>query len=635
MEKKINKNEIPALKILILVLFGFIIGSFFYWNYLLLIIVFIISISLFFLLLKYKYNAIAFVIVSIAIGVILSSQSYKDLIKSPNKITQEFSANFSGRITEIISKKDNHLRCIAIGSFDAKFLDNINNNRVLLTISGLNKTKNQLIPGAWIRTSVYARVPESPVLSTDFPEDLYTAAINVQWIARANEKNLSIIKPANYFEILYNDFELNIKNHLNSLFRTEYYGLVLSLLLGDKTQLATETQTEFSMSGTAHVLAVSGLNVGIIAFFIFVILGFIKNKWIKFIVFSFIVLFYIIITHFQASAIRAGLMSIAFLLAYTTEKKSNPLNIISFIVLWIILLYPNYMYSIGLQMSVLSVYGIIILYNPIKDFFSKIFKNKNQINKYIRDSLSLTFSASIVVSPIVAYYFHIFSIISPIANFFIVPLMSLVMIFSSIALILSYIYFPLASIYASATELCLYLSNLINKQLISFSYSYVIADNLYILAFVISVLLIYMFLSKHLKIFVFRACISVVFLILIIELIPNTDLKTIAIYPRNHTVSVFIPSNNNEYLVIVSDRKPNQYPIRDIALENYILKLKGKITIAINGNSGIGLTDELKKKINFKIYDLPVEYLEKLRIILRINNEIPQLIENKKYEIRN
>ena len=73
-------------------------------------------------------------------------------------------------------------------------------------------------------------------------------------------------------------------------------------------------------------------------------------------------------------------------------------------------------------MSVGSVIGIALLYEPINKFFMKILKISSEYVKWLINSLSISLAAGIAVSPFVAYYFGVYSIISPITNIFAVPL---------------------------------------------------------------------------------------------------------------------------------------------------------------------------------------------------------------------
>ena len=390
---------------------------------------------------------------------------------------------------------------------------------------------------------------------------------------------------------------------INDMNQASMQGLTLALLTGDKSRIDKEIRDLYSFSGTAHVLAVSGLHITVIAWIVYVFLGFVPNKWMKFAIYSVIIILFIFLTGMQASAIRSGLMAIFVMFAYTLERKVSLINVLSFSILVLLILEPYLIYSSGFQMSVASVLGIAFLYKPIKDSLLEMIKTKNPIITYIIESLSVTFSASIIVSPIVAYYFDIYSFVSVFTNLFVIPLTSLAMIFSIIALGFYPLLPALAKYYASASDLMLILSNDINKFALSFPFSYTKGGMTLLISFLISGGMIYVFTAKNMRLFGFRTIAISLAAIAFLVILPRDKEKTFELYPRQNIVFAKIKLKENESLIYLSDRKPKQYPILDFSVLNYLKKLQDNIIVAVDGNCGIALTDALKKIKKIKIIE--------------------------------
>ena len=405
------------------------------------------------------------------------------------------------------------------------------------------------------------------------------------------------------------------------------FKVLFKLCNGSTSDIPPGVKKLYSFTGTAHVLAVSGLHVGIIASVIFIFSGFLKNRWFKFFAFVILVSSFVIITGIHPSAIRAGLMASIAMLMYTLQRKINLLNIISFVVIILLLFNPKMIYSTAFLMSIASVSGIALLFQPIKRFFSNYIKSQDYLIKYIINSISVTLSASITVSPIVAYYFGIYSIISPLANLLIIPLMSLGMVLAIFAVSLSFLSMTIAGYYAASSEFVLKIAQRINEFAAGVPFSYIDGKGTIILSILISSILLYLILSKNSRQILFRLGFSILILIIIVNLIPSGKNYDFKIIPREQYVAVICPLKTNETFFFLSDRKPLQYPLRDIGMENYLMKCPGSIIMGYNGNAGIAITDELKKCRRFRVLEISLQMQERIRKILNINKYIPQVIK--------
>lgn len=200
-----------------------------------------------------------------------------------------------------------------------------------------------------------------------------------------------------------------------------------AVILGDKRQLSDDLKNALNTAGVRHITAISGMHITIIAGILMALaigLGLSRGKAFYF---ALGVLFlYIIMVGAPASAIRAGIMGGLLMLGQKMGRLSVSSRAIVFVAALMLFQNPLILkLDIGFQLSFLAVMGIIYL----MPFFQRLLARLPNFKFFaLRDMLSMTFAAQIFTLPILIYNFGYFSVVSPAANIFIVPLLPLVMI---------------------------------------------------------------------------------------------------------------------------------------------------------------------------------------------------------------
>ena len=196
-----------------------------------------------------------------------------------------------------------------------------------------------------------------------------------------------------------------------------------AIILGDKSRLSKEFKKRLSLAGLRHITAISGMHVAILTSVLmsFLIgLGFWRGQ--AFYITVFIVSFFIVMTGLQPSAIRAGIMGGLFLLAQHIGRMNSSFR--SLFLVAAIMLAQNPLLlrlDVGFQLSFLAMLGIIEL-GPIFRNWMSFIPNSFQL----RDILSMTLSAQFFTFPILVYNFGYLSLVSPITNLLVVPILPLV-----------------------------------------------------------------------------------------------------------------------------------------------------------------------------------------------------------------
>lgn len=227
-----------------------------------------------------------------------------------------------------------------------------------------------------------------------------------------------------------NNIFLKIKENINKIMEEKYASIFKGIMLGDTSEIEENIQENFKTSNMSHILAVSGMHIAYIILGISMILGKLFGKRIARITTIVILVFYMLITGFSPSIIRAGTMGIMLIFSKLIFRKNDFWTAISFSLLIILVYNPYLITSVGLQLSYLGTLGIVVFNKNILKFLQGI-KIKNRKWKYrfnrkfifiigkLKEILAITFSAQIGILPILLYHFNVLGIYFFITNIFI------------------------------------------------------------------------------------------------------------------------------------------------------------------------------------------------------------------------
>ncbi len=242
------------------------------------------------------------------------------------------------------------------------------------------------------------------------------------------------LKKATYQIVPVTDYNLThriarLKNKIKTTFHKhlspEAFALAMALFLGERQELSPEIYLNFQTSGTVHILAISGLHIGILLVF----LNFIFKPLKQYSTIIFLLLtigflwFYALLTGFSLSVLRAVIMFSFLQIGLQSKRQTNVYNSLFMAALVMLLINPGYLYQVGFQMSFAAVLSIVSFY-PI---FSRWFPVKNKILKYFSDLFWVSLSAQLGVLPLSLYYFHQFPSYFLAANLLSIPLLFLIL----------------------------------------------------------------------------------------------------------------------------------------------------------------------------------------------------------------
>jgi competence protein ComEC len=247
--------------------------------------------------------------------------------------------------------------------------------------------------------------------------------------------------------------------------RPESKQIALALLLGQKESLGKEVKQAYSATGTQHILAVSGLHVGIIYSILLLPLTYFKQeghalrKSYLLLVMG-LIWIYALMTGFSPSVVRAVVMFSLVTLGQMRKRKPSIWNILSCSALLLLVLDPGVGTDLGFQLSYLAVAGIVGLQPLILQLWSP----SNRVLDYFWQMASVTLAAQLITSPLTIHYFHTFPSYFLLANLLIVPLSYLILCVGVPFLLLAWIPF-LGRVLGAIVDFFLLLQNEITYQI--------------------------------------------------------------------------------------------------------------------------------------------------------------------------
>lgn len=296
---------------------------------------------------------------------------------------------------------------------------------------------------------IYKNTPSSSLYANDLK---YTTSVTID--------EITYIKTDKTFAEIIKD---KIKENLSLGLNNENTEIAYSALFGDKDLLSDKQYNSYKLSGVAHLLAVSGLHVGIISKILRKSLNFDKKKrWWKFFVIAIFLLFYMYICDYSVSIMRASIMSMIMLISLILGKEYDEFNSISVAGIIIFLINPLVVFDVAFLLSFSCIIAITMLYMPIHKFLLKI-----KIPEKLSNAMAMSLSTTVGIIMIMAYYFKTLNIISLVANIILIPIFScafsfmfLIAFVSLLIPFIAYILYPLNYVFNVINIIATILGNL-------------------------------------------------------------------------------------------------------------------------------------------------------------------------------
>lgn len=326
-----------------------------------------------------------------------------------------------------------------------------------------------------------------------------------------------------------------------------------ALTFGYKDDLENDVKSSFSSAGAMHVLAVSGLHVGIIylifiSFFKMILIPE-RYKWVVYILILFILWFYTFVSGLTPSVVRACTMFSFFILADAINKSANVFNILAASAIFLLIVDPFLIMQVSFQLSYLAVLGILYLQPKI----NRLFVSRFWIINKVWDLTTVSIAAQLATFPLTIYYFHQFPNYFVLTNLLVIPMAFVILIIGIVIIILSFynpLTFFLGSLYYLVLKIFYKSINFINH--IPGSNSKGFSINLFeTISIYLLLLLIIAYISTKKTQYIYSSflVISLLFFVDCREDFKLDNLNRIIIYDIKDHFAMDLISGNNHYLI--------------------------------------------------------------------------------------
>ncbi|HET9914914.1 MAG TPA: ComEC/Rec2 family competence protein [Anaerolineales bacterium] len=293
---------------------------------------------------------------------------------------------------------------------------------------------------------------KTPPENEEFSYRDYLAAEHIHSYMSSAEVTVLPGRGGNLVSAALYEFKEKSLENIYRLFPDPESSLLAGILLGVDTGLTQKLQQAFKNTGTAHIIAISGFNISIIAGLFVTFFSRFLGPRRGALLAAIGIFFYTILVGGDAAVVRAAIMGTLALFARQIGRRQAALNTLLAVALVMCLWNPLYLWDVGFQLSFFATLGLILYADPFSQFANRIITKyfppaiAGRFTKLFSEFVLLTFAAQLTTIPIMAYHFKRISLVSFIANPFILPAQPAVMILGGLAVLLSLVWLPLGQL---------------------------------------------------------------------------------------------------------------------------------------------------------------------------------------------
>ena len=256
----------------------------------------------------------------------------------------------------------------------------------------------------------------------EFDYKKYLNRNNIDFQINGKNTHYLYVKKGTGFMHYIGAYRNQLAKKLDKYLGEEEAGVAKALIIGNKNDLSPESVDAFKNTGSMHVLAVSGLHLGIL---FLIVSGVFKIRLLQrvprvipFLVIVSVLWFYVFLSGMSISVKRAAIMFTVIQLGILLERKGNVINSLFLSAFVVLLLFPKELFQVGFQLSYLAVIGIVLLHRYIDNWF----EFPNRILNYLWSIVAVSLSAQLSIGLLSMYYFHCFPLMFPVSNIVVIVL---------------------------------------------------------------------------------------------------------------------------------------------------------------------------------------------------------------------
>jgi competence protein ComEC len=311
--------------------------------------------------------------------------------------------------------------------------------------------EEDVVYGEHVRVRGFVTTPPE---NEEFSYRDYLAMQDIHSMMTTNSVTILPDPEANPFWAFMYRIKASMVKRVYLLFPEPEASLLAGILLGMDNNIPAGVQQAFKNTGTAHIVAISGFNIAIIAGIFVTLFSRFFGKKLGAILAILSIIFYTLLVGASASVVRAAIMGTLSIIAAQFGRRNLALTALAASALIMAMLSPFVLWDIGFQLSFAATLGLVLYAQPMQDAVAAFLVHyfpSSSVEKFVgpfSDYFLLTLAAQITTLPITVYHFARLSLVSFIANPVVLPPQPAVMVLSGLAVLLSRVYMPLGQVMA-------------------------------------------------------------------------------------------------------------------------------------------------------------------------------------------
>lgn len=214
----------------------------------------------------------------------------------------------------------------------------------------------------------------------------------------------------------------------------EQYAVVAAMVLGDKSGLSGALKDVYSRTGGSHVLALSGLHLGIIYTLLSLL---VVGRWrlLSQVLVMACVWAFVLLVGMPPSVVRAATMLTVYVLLSVGHRDRLSVNVLAFTAIVMLMASPLALFDVGFQLSFMAMFFILLFVPMLEGALPAGYLQSHRLMKWIWGMIGVSCAAQLGVAPMIAYYFGRLPVYFLLTNFVVVPAVTLILVLSAAVLL--------------------------------------------------------------------------------------------------------------------------------------------------------------------------------------------------------
>ena len=213
------------------------------------------------------------------------------------------------------------------------------------------------------------------------------------------------------------------------------YAILAAMTMGDKSELTRDVREVYNTTGAGHILALSGLHLGILYMLISALTRGVRWRMMSQILTIIAIWAFAMLTGLSSSVVRSATMLTVYGLLSLGYRRGTSVNVLAFTAIVMLVVTPESLWDVGFQMSFLAMLGILLFFPLLYELIPPHYLQAHRGLRLLWSMTLLSLTAQAGVAPLIAFYFHHFSTYFLLSNFVVVPCAYVILLGASVLLV--------------------------------------------------------------------------------------------------------------------------------------------------------------------------------------------------------